>query len=305
MQNKEFYIEVSEKYKNKLLWTISSHCNFNCIYCYNAKSIQDNFITKKYTPEYIADCFDKTEKSWLIFFLGGEPFLMPDFLPLVKSLTKNHDIQISTNLCSDDVYLFPNYVSPSKVMLISASFHVLEREKVDPDFSKFVEKYLFLKNNGYKIIANYVTWPPLFNRIQRDFDFLKSKGVDNIMPIPFRGEFNDKNYPYDYSESETEIIAKLANLNKSYVNFSKEDKKVKKVSCEAGRNYFSMDNFGNVIQCFSVKKSHGNLFEGTFVMNSHNVKCVSNSENWYDCYLGVVRKSPIEKLLSLLKVKIS
>lgn len=298
MQSKDFYLNVSHKYKYKMLWTISSHCNFNCVYCYNAKEILDNFITNIYTPEHIAESFDKTGKSWLIFFLGGEPFMMPRFLPLMKALTKNHHIQISTNLTSKDVYKFPDFVPPEKVMLLSASFHVMEREKVDPDFSKYIEKFHFLKKHGYKIIGNYVTYPPLFERMEDDFDYLKNHGVDEIMPIPFRGEYKGKEYPYDYSDEQIELIAKLANLPKNQVNFPRPKKN--RIICEAGHRYFTMDNFGNVVQCFTKKNSHGNLFEGTFWRNKTNTICKSGSEEWYDCYLGKIRYTPFEHLKTLL-----
>ncbi|HXK82478.1 MAG TPA: radical SAM protein [Bacteroidales bacterium] len=303
MQNKKFYLEVSRKYKYKMLWTISSHCNFNCVYCYNAKEILDNFITKIYTPEHIAESFNKTGKSWLIFFLGGEPFLMPDFLPLMHELTKKHHIQISTNLCSDNVFKFPDYVPTDRVMLLSASFHVLEREKVDPDFSKYIEKYHFLKDHGYNIIGNYVTYPPLFNRIEKDFEYLHKHGVEKIMPIPYRGEFEGKHYPYEYSDQQLEIIARLADLKKSEVNFPWPQTTKKGIICEAGHRYFTMDNFGNVIQCFSVKKSFGNLFEGTFIPNKRNTKCMSGSEEWYDCYLGKIRTNVFDKIGAFLHNK--
>lgn len=299
MQNKNFYLEVSRKYEYKMLWAISSHCNFNCVYCYNAKEILDNFITKIYTPKHIADSFNSTGKSWLIFFLGGEPFLMPDFLPLMRELTKKHHIQISTNLCSDDVYKFPDYVSPDRVMLLSASFHVMEREKVDPDFSKYIEKYLFLKKRGYNIIGNYVTYPPLFDRIEKDFKYLKQHGVEEIMPIPFRGEFEGKEYPYEYSDDEIELIAKLANIKKSEVKFPRPTITKKGVICEAGHKYFTMDNFGNVIQCYTRRNQHGNLFEGTFTPNRRNTKCKSGSEEWYDCYLGKIRTNLFDKMGAL------
>jgi MoaA/NifB/PqqE/SkfB family radical SAM enzyme len=301
MQSKDFYLDVSRKYKYKMLWTISSHCNFNCVYCYNAKEILDNFITNIYAPEHIAESFDKTGKSWLIFFLGGEPFMMPQFLPLMKALTRNHHIQISTNLTSPDVYKFHDYVPPEKVMLLSASFHVMEREKVDPDFSKYIEKFLFLKKQGYNIIGNYVTYPPLFERIEEDFNYLHKHGVDKIMPIPFRGEYNGKEYPYDYADDQIELIAKLADMPKNQVNFPRPTRK--RIICEAGHRYFTMDNFGNVVQCFTKKKSHGNLFEGTFWRNKSNTICKAGSEEWYDCYLGKIRTNLFDQLGAFLHKK--
>lgn len=267
MRNFNFKNKINKEYEYKMLWTPSDFCNYKCVYCYNPASIDFPYATKKYTVEHIAESFNNTGKSWLILFLGGEPFMMPDFLHLSGELTKKHDIAINTNMCSDNVYKFPDFVKPEQVMFISCSLHVLEREKEDPGFEKFIEKYLFLEQKGYRVIVNYVTWPPLFERIEKDFDYLKSFGVVNTFPIIFRGMWNDKEYPFAYTQEELKLLAKLFG-SENTIDFKPRKTINDKMTCEAGYKYFYMDHYGNVSRCnMIVNERHGNLFEGTFKQN--------------------------------------
>jgi len=282
MKNFKFQSGIDKSYEYKMLWTPSDFCNYNCTYCYNPKSVDFPYATKKYTTEYIAECFNETGKTWLILFLGGEPFMIPDFLPLVKELTNKHDINISSNLCSDDVFKFPDFAPPEKVMVISAALHVEEREKDDPGFEKFIEKYFFLEQSGYRILVNYVTWPPFFNRIEKDFAYLRSRGIENLMPIIFRGMWNGKEYPLAYNDDELNILSKLVG-NNNKVDFKPRTTIDNQMNCEAGYKYFYMDHYGNVSRCNMIQQEkHGNLFEGTFKPNP--VKHEQMAEACYICW---------------------
>jgi len=283
MQDTSFDMAMVKDYEYKIFWTISDLCNFHCSYCYRDKTAEQYYATKKYTVGYIADCFNKTGKSWLILLAGGEPFLMPRFLPLVKELTKQHHIQISSNLCSDDVFEFPDYAPPEKVMVIGASLHVEQREKVDPGFENFIEKYHFLEQKGYRVLVNYVAWPPLLNRIEKDFAYLKSRGVNNVTAFTFLGNWNGKYYPDSYTEEEIAMITRLSVFN-GEEDILRRRTKYKGIPCEAGYKYFSMDIRGNITQCNSIKTGYGNLFDDSFKPDLTNKKCIA--EECIDTYMG-------------------
>jgi MoaA/NifB/PqqE/SkfB family radical SAM enzyme len=276
-------MEIFHNYENKIFWTISNFCNFRCPYCYIDKTQTPEYITQNYTPEYIADCFNQTGKTWLIMLAGGEPFIMPQFLPLMKELTKNHHIQISTNLCSDEVFKFPEYVSPEKVMVISASLHVVEREKVDPKFEKFIEKCLFLQEKGFRVVVNYVAWPPLLTRIEKDFEYLKDKGIKNMTVFTFLGEYNGKSYPESYIENEIELISKLSTYKRE-IDILRCNTKYKGIRCEAGHKYFTAELDGTIYKCRSINIKHGNILDGSFKPDKKNRKCTA--ENCIDTYMA-------------------
>ncbi|HRW21997.1 MAG TPA: radical SAM protein [Bacteroidales bacterium] len=276
MQDTSFRMEIFNNYENKIFWTISNFCNFRCPYCYIDKTQKPEYITEHHTPEHIANCFNKTGKTWLIMLAGGEPFIMPKFLPLMQELTKNHHIQISTNLCSDDVFKFPEYVTPEKVMVISASLHVPEREKVDPKFEKFIEKCLFLQDKGFRVVVNYVTWSPLLTRIEKDFKYLKSKGIKNMTAFTFLGEYDGKPYPESYTEDEIKLISKLS-MYKREEDILRCSASYKGIKCEAGHRYFTTELDGTVYKCRSIPTAMGNILDGSFKPDTKNRKCTADT----------------------------
>ncbi len=294
MQDTKFTLDIfnNPEYDNKIFWTISDFCNFNCPYCYMDKSPPAQYITKTYSPEFIAECFNNTGLNWLIMLAGGEPFLMPKFLELSGELTRNHHLQISTNLTPDSVFKFPDYVSPEKVMVISASLHVPQREKVDPEFKKFIEKCLFLQQKGYRIVVNYVTWPPLLHRIEDDFNYLKSSGIQNMTAFTFLGNYNGKQYPEAYTEDQIQLISKLA-MYRREEDILRCNAKYKGIPCEAGHKYFTTDIEGNIYKCRSDMVKHGNLFDGSFKPASKDRKC--RADYCIDTYMAEYIHNPKEK----------
>jgi MoaA/NifB/PqqE/SkfB family radical SAM enzyme len=276
MYDTNFEMEMFHNYENKIFWTISNFCNFKCPYCYIDKTQSPKYITQDYTPEYIADCFNKTGKTWLIMLAGGEPFIMPQFLHLMQELTKKHHIQISTNLCSDDVFKFPEYVSPERVMVINASLHVVEREKVDPKFNGFIEKCLFLQEKGFRVLVNYVAWPPLLTRIEKDFEYIKDKGIKNITAFTFLGDFERKSYPESYTEEQIRLISRLS-MYKKEEDILRCKTNYKGIKCEAGHKYFTTELDGTVYKCRSIQSLMGNILDGTFITENKNKKCTADT----------------------------
>jgi hypothetical protein len=123
------------------------------------------------------------------------------------------------------------------------------------------------------------------------------------MSISFRSGFKGKEYPYDYAEEEIEIITKLSNIKTSKVKITIPTTTKKGVICKAGNKYYTMDNFDDVIQCYTKRNEHGNLFEGTFTPNNRNAKCKLGTEEWYDCYLGNIKSNNFHQIGHLFHKK--
>jgi len=81
-------------------WQLNELCNFRCPYCFcgEEKLSREHPACGKYSPEHIADCFDRTGKTWQVHMSGGEPFLYPRFVELCMALTRSHYISMNTNL---------------------------------------------------------------------------------------------------------------------------------------------------------------------------------------------------------------
>jgi MoaA/NifB/PqqE/SkfB family radical SAM enzyme len=252
----------SEKFRNSnmITWNITNFCNFQCEYCINSNAddlaqIEGiDFLTQK-------KGFDSLGKDWIIHITGGEPFLMKEFINLCENISTNHYISLNTNLTTANIYQFADHLNPEKVLFISSSVHILEREKRDPNLKKYIEKIIYLQEKRFNIIASYVAFPSVLSRIKDDFKTLKDGGVQNLQFKGFRGLYNKKVYPYAYSDEDISI---LKTLPYEYPEFEilKGEYSFFGHNCGAGNRFFVMDEFGNLKRCSSLHREYGNLFKG-------------------------------------------
>jgi len=274
-------VENFNKYENKILWNITNICNLKCYYCIYAQYEKPFYY---YLPDEIEKAFKNSGKQWLILFSGGEPFLYPNFLEILKRLSKNNFIQISTNLTTDNIYDLPNYLNPNRVEAISISWHSSELKKIKNGYDEFFKKYHFLKHNNYKTIVTIVFHPKIIN-IEEKINFLKNNGVDQIALISFRGIYNNMNYPDNYSDTELNLLSKFA-IDNIELLIAKNQTNYFTHYCEAGKNYFYMNPEGNIQRCCTINKKYGNFFKNNFSPDKKIKPCSEKKCN--DCYFGIL-----------------
>ncbi len=257
-----------------MLWDITNLCNLKCEYCfyteeYSSKAHPD---VGKYDPEYIAECFNGTGKTWLLYLNGGEPFLYPHFDELLKILCRNHYISLNTNLTTHNLFEFVNNIPVERIRMINASFHVTELEKRKNGIEKFIENFLLLQHAGFNIILSYITYPPFFSRIEKDLNELKSKGLKNVGVKPFIGPYNGKFYPEAYTNEEKTLIRKNSLIP---IEIEVSENKVSFYGryCSSGQTSFFMDCSGNIFRCASLKRRYGNLFSGKYSVDKFVKPC--------------------------------
>jgi MoaA/NifB/PqqE/SkfB family radical SAM enzyme len=258
-------LELLTHYENKIVWNLNQLCNYRCSYCFFPPEVlaREHEAVGKYSIEHISRSFDDTGREWLVMISGGEPFIYKDFVPLMKLLTRKHHIQLTTNLSRPSVYQFADEIDPARVMIVSASFHVTEREsRGEWTIKDYIDKYLYLKKRGFLVLANYVTYPPLLPRMRSDFQRLRDAGVDNITTLTFRGEFEGRQYPQAYTEEEKALITELA-VDKYLEDAVSHGLYFQGRFCDAGFRYLQMNPDGLLHRCCSILTEHGNLFEGT------------------------------------------
>jgi MoaA/NifB/PqqE/SkfB family radical SAM enzyme len=283
----EINLELLSRYENRLVWNVNQLCNFRCAYCFFSPEVlgKENEAVGKYSIEHICRSFDETGRQWLVMISGGEPFLYKDLVPLLKLLTRNHHIQLTTNLSRPSVYDFADGIDPSRVMIICASFHPLERElRGTRSIQDFIDKYLYLKERGFLIVASYVAHPPLFARIREDFERLQAAGVDDTTILTFRGEYEGKSYPQSYTDEQLKLITELA-VDHDLESEISRGLYYRGTPCVAGSKYFQMNPDGSLHRCCSILADHGNLFEGTARFEDGPTPCTV--ELCQDASLGV------------------
>jgi MoaA/NifB/PqqE/SkfB family radical SAM enzyme len=297
---KTFNIKLLKEYSNRIIWNMTRRCNFLCEYCYYSENnVKDNSLAKYYTPQEIEIAFDRTNKKWLILLSGGEPFLYPYIYDILARLSKKHILQITTNLINCDIDKLFNSLKPESVMMISVSYHVTQKTDQN-QIDDFINKYNLLKDNEYPVLVNYVSYPPLLNRIDEDYEYLKLRGIQSFSVLTFRGIYNGKEYPGSYDKQELALIKKYS-IDASEMLIATAKTNFYRHYCDAGHSFFSMDENGNITRCGTIKDNYGNLFKGTFTPDEKPKPCTS--KNCIDCYLGMVavKKQKLNKISMFFK----
>jgi MoaA/NifB/PqqE/SkfB family radical SAM enzyme len=268
--------------ENKMCWHINDLCNLKCEYCFFPFYEKESPEVGRLNPRQILEAFNNTGRQWHLYIAGGEPLLYPDFVELVNLLKPYHPIQISTNLYNKKVKEFVNNVSPDNIIIINASLHIgLHNEK---SLNQFIKNYHMFREKGFNIVVSYVTYPPLFSRIEKDFEFLKQQGVEHIHPLTFQGIYEGKKYPGSYTKEQINIIRKHT-LEPMELLVTTDSMNFKNKLCKAGKNYFFMDIKGDVYKCVTINEPCGNIFDGTFSPADEPIRCPVSKCN--DSCLGI------------------
>lgn len=260
--------------KNKLRygmyihWVVTQKCNFSCVYC---PQTNKNAPPHKIDIPKVIKRLNEFNKTVLITLTGGEPFLIPNFTEFVHELTKNHYVRIDTNLSLKKACKkFINLINPEKIVAITFSVHVLEREKRKIRLDDLCGLVKDFEKKGFTMVGSYVLYPPLIERIREDINIFNSHGI-RVLPTLFHGTYNKTNYPFhkrslSYSNEELQLTKKMnpQGLTRTYISRNKP--------CHAGSTAFAIDPDYNVFPCLKVKKRIGNFF-GEWDMFSKVLRC--------------------------------
>lgn len=266
-------------------WDLTDKCNFSCEYCgrlgSNAKPglylrarhkvaqiikgrKEEN--SPKSLPskrddlwgniDEVIDRFSACNRPFVFGFTGGEPLIYPHFVDICARIVEKSPFRIAldTNL-SIDIQPWMNAVPADRVAYIYSSMHILERERKKEPLDHFLEQVVKLQENSYKVIVNYVLYPPLIARFRKDYDYCASKGV-NIVPKSFKGMYRGRRYPNAYTDSERELLLEF-NPGEP---FSREVPDHSGRRCKAGMTLLRIRQDGEVVRCVSDPSSLGNVF---------------------------------------------
>ncbi|MFA5163750.1 MAG: radical SAM protein [Patescibacteria group bacterium] len=244
----------------RFTWDIHYKCNFRCPYCW---------FYKKWISEgrrYLLLSPDEWLKHWLkvrnrygeadIAITGGEPFLYPNFIEIIKILSLIHRIKITTNM-SGDIDTFVKQIAPSRVTL-DLNFHPLFSE-----IGSFIEKTLLLKKAGFRAGVCYLAYPPQMGQIDIFRRRFEEAGI-NFALAAFWGEFEGKRYPQSYTPQELDFIRPfLGDIDRIVYHLGAETPRGK--LCNAGYTYAIVQGDGYVVRCGQLAdKFIGNITDEDF-----------------------------------------
>lgn len=269
---------ISHKQKVFFTWYINTECNYKCSYCKPEK-----FTTRLAPTDTWAkiwqDIYEKYGRCH-ISFSGGEPFIYPGFIDILSHVTKNHTIEITTNL-SFDVKPLIGKVDLKRIRM-GCSLH-----PETADFEEFLAKLIALKKHDFEKWATFVAYPPSLQKMAYFKERIEKEGI-RFSILPFNGKFNGKEYPQGYSEEERKLILDICaddEVNRKTFEFKNNPKKEsasKQGACRMGQSYARIYPDGNVFRCCAKGAlSLGNIIDGTFKLLEEPLECkIENCPCW-------------------------
>jgi MoaA/NifB/PqqE/SkfB family radical SAM enzyme len=276
-----------KSYDKIAMWLLNLECNFKCPYCFfddsqrSLKTRAGDWVRSKVPainpykthfimPEQIGQFFDDTGKKWWLVISGGEPFVYPRFVEIVKRLSQKHLITIGTNL-GLPIDKFLAEVSPENIWSFYVSMHLAERERQGLTVDDLLEKVKRLRDAGFRVEINYVMYPPDIKRFPAIFEQFKKEGFI-LEARAFRGTYEGKNYPKAYNEEERKIfhdhIPSEVDRVASFESLSFMD-----VPCTAGKDLIRIRPDGSITRCPHDNEILGNMFDNKINLHEKVQKC--------------------------------
>lgn len=275
-------------YRVFFTWGMHYQCNFRCPYCNAPKPENPNFKQKDQNITYpkvqeLISAWDNIYKKYgtcKIRLDGGEPSVYPGFVELISAVSRQHLLQINTNL-SFDVEGFVNLVNPDKVR-IDASFHCEYMS-----LEEFLRKIILLKEKGFRLVVSVVAYPPYLDRIN---DY--KQAIENLkIPFfihPFSGEFEGRSYPRSYEMCEVSKIYSLDEASRLIMGWRSGEKNITRGKlCRMGQIYGRIYPSGDVYRCcaegglFKI----GNILDHKFQLLDDVIECSSDNCPCWKCMI--------------------
>jgi MoaA/NifB/PqqE/SkfB family radical SAM enzyme len=269
-------MHLKMQYDASIQINVGSGCNLNCEYCMLramrrarwlpelAASIRDrinDFFFRSSAarkPDLLgqgldADRFlrtlEKTGKTFLITFSGGEPFLTKGIAETCARLSERHYLGFTTNLTPTAVKDFIRIVSPSRVRFIVASAHVAECRRRGL-LETYVENFLACREKGFSIVADVVAYPGYFEGLPEYRQYFLKHGIQ-IQLSPYKGIYRGRRYPESYTQQEREML--IPGMIDSFYTRGK--------LCNAGYNIMISNCHGQVQPCYVINRTMGHIYE--------------------------------------------
>ncbi|MCK9603701.1 MAG: radical SAM protein [Candidatus Omnitrophica bacterium] len=254
-------------------WDITSICNYRCPYCwFYGKWVEMKKDNINIPIPKLQDFWGRIYDSYgpvKISITGGEPFLYPDFVELINSISKWHKIDVVTNL-SWPVASVIDEIRPENIR-IHPSFHLFFSE-----FGDFVEKVICLRKKGIADNPSFVAWPAQVASVKHYAKKFKEYGI-TMFAQPFFGEYKGAYYPDGYSDSQRKAIAPYLGERGGEV-FHTTVRNTKGKLCHAGCLYGVIHPDGTVLRCGGIKSRDaqvGNILDKDFKLFNQAYPCTS------------------------------
>ena len=253
--------------KTSAVWIVTRNCTLKCPYC---SQFDNSHVDTRTYPEWVYVwnniCPD------LLNISGGEPFLLPGFVDMLKALHPSIKFSITTNLTLP-VEEFARCIDPKRVVNITCSRHPSMYKQPKEMFDG---KVLLLVSKGFHVTVNLVAYPDQMYLIPAMKTHYERLGA-HFHVDPYREGGGMTNY--QYSQPEKWFLGKYIGKDRKYP----ENVKYHKAFCSAGQDYIFVEPSGDFWACYHDnavgKEPRGNVFVDTTIF-THGTVC----NDYHACY---------------------
>ena len=204
-----------------IVWAPSLLCNYDCLYCgcaVGAHNIHKEFLSA--SPELSVGEWTQVWREILgkydfgiVSVTGGEPLFSRATLPVLKLISEQFSVSITTNLSTNVFGLIRDLPQTrggrTGLKLIVASLHVTAKGF---DRDVFLARVLYLKNNGIATTINFVGHPLQLFLADEYQQWCKNHDVPFVLS-PWHGRDNE-GYEAVYTEAERRYLDTIAPVNR-------------------------------------------------------------------------------------------
>lgn len=248
-------------------WNMNTTCNYRCSYC-TQRFLDDRHRWANDVPAFL-EAFGSlptaTGVPWEIKLSGGEPFLHPDFIDVVKGLVaRDLYVSVVTNFSRDDdvIAAFVD-AAGDHLRVLSCSLHLefLPGDKLD----RFIEKaawtqaQLLSSSSSSSLVVTCVATQQTMPQLE----LLSQRFADVGVRFKVQPEKQDRDI-VAYDDAGKALLYRLGGHNGTgniAHDFGGQP-------CWSGARYFIVDDKGEAFRCYPARRYKverlGNLLDGSF-----------------------------------------
>jgi len=272
--------------KPKIIWEITNACNYTCNYCVFSSTSELPRGELSFL-EILKTLQDISQAGFsYIKFTGGEPFLRPDIIPVLKEAKKlGFDFDISTNasLITEQTALEIAQLSPNFVHVSLDGSCAEEHESVrgKNTFFPTLKGLEFLSKQGVNLRAGCVIHSKNQNSLQNIIELAHEKGAKELVfsLLEPAGRLLETKLPL------IDLDSIASQLNKEWpIKVSHNIKKAQtsappsKQICPAGSDFLFINSVGDVLPCTWLAQKF--LASPQFNLKSKSFLDIINDESY-------------------------